>query len=79
MQKFILKPGLKIYVKSKFRDTLRFLSFYWIIFIMIPAFFGFNSTGVILEGSTMGLGLRRFSIRLCHCVGRPTKIPSFAS
>lgn len=42
-------------------------------------FFGLSSTSVILEGSTMGLGLRRFSIRLCHCVGRPTKQPLLAS
>lgn len=27
----------------------------------------------------MGLGLRRFSIRLCHWVGRPTKQPCLAS
>lgn len=27
----------------------------------------------------MGLGLRRFSIRLCHWVGRPTKQPLLAS
>lgn len=42
-------------------------------------FFGLSSTSVILEGSTMGLGLRRFSIRLCHWVGRPTKHPCLAS
>lgn len=42
-------------------------------------FFGLSSTSVILEGSTMGLGLRRFSIRLCHWVGRPTKQPCLAS
>ncbi|TNN87157.1 hypothetical protein EYF80_002359 [Liparis tanakae] len=38
-----------------------------------------RSTSVILEGSTMGLGLRRFSIRLCHCDGRPTKQPRLPS
>lgn len=42
-------------------------------------FFGLSSTSVILEGSTMGLGLRRFSIRLCHWVGRPTKHPCLVS
>lgn len=42
-------------------------------------FFGLSSTSVILEGSTMGLGLRRFSIKLCHWVGRPTKHPFLAS
>lgn len=42
-------------------------------------FFGLSSTSVIREGSTMGLGLRRFSIRLCHCVGRPTKQPRLES
>lgn len=45
----------------------------------VNTFFGLNSTSVILEGSTMGLGLRRFSIRLCHWVGKPTKQPRLAS
>lgn len=42
-------------------------------------FFGLSSTSVILEGSTIGLGLRRFSIKLCHCIGRPTKQPRLES
>lgn len=52
---------------------------FWDIVEVILTFFGLSSTGVILDGSTMGLGLRRFSIKLCHCVGRPTKTPRFAS